>query len=432
MKNYYFLFFGIGVIILISAGFFILGQELPGITFPVAELGNCASKAECKTYCDKPENMLACLDFAEKYNLIPKEEIEIARKMLKLGISEGPGGCRGQAECSAYCDEISHIEECIAFAEKHNLIPPEELKEAKKVAAAIGRGIRPPNCRGKTDCDIYCSQPENMEECLNFAIAAGLIPPEEMEEVQKVLDVLRKGVKPPPCRGKAECEEYCSVPEHFEECIVFAEAAGFISSEEAAMARKTGGKGPGNCRGKEECQAYCEDPAHAEECINFALEYGFMSPEEAEQAKKMLAAGLTAGPGGCKGKEECEAYCNDITHTEECVDFALKAGFMSPEEAERMREMMGKGPPAGMPPEGMPSEGIPPTIPPEKIPPEGIPPGKIPPEALPPEGMMPGPPCTSPEECIKYCSQNPTDPFCQMMPQTPPPPEGVPQIPPPQ
>ncbi len=318
-------------------------EELAGVTFPVAELENCGSKDECAAYCDLSENMSACLDFAEAHNLIPKEEIKIARKMLELGEKAGPGGCRGQAECAAYCDDIYHIEECVSFAEEYGLIPPEELEEEKKVVAALKAGITPPNCKNKIECDVYCNQPENMEECMNFAIAGGLMPPEELKEAKMVLETVKKGVKPPPCRGKVECDVYCSAPEHFEECITFAEATGFVSPEEAAMARRTSGRGPGNCRGKKECEAYCEDPTHMEECINFAVEFGFMSPEEAENAKKMLAAGLTGGPGGCKSKKACEAYCNDLSHMEECVDFAVKAGFMPPEEAAQVKKMAQMG-----------------------------------------------------------------------------------------
>lgn len=276
MKSYYFL----AIFVFIFLGILVLAQEeLPGVTFPVVELGNCGSKAECEAYCDLPENMSACLDFAEAHNLISKEELEMARKMLALGETAGPGGCRGQAECAAYCDDINHIEECLTFTEKYGLIPPEELEEGRKVAAAIRQGITSPNCRNKTECDVYCNQPENMEECINFAIAAGLISSEEQEGTQMALEAIRKGVNPPPCRGKEECDIYWAVPEYLEECLTFAEAAGFISAEEAAMVRKTGGKGPGGCRGRKVCEAYCEDPAHMEECVNFALEHGFISPE---------------------------------------------------------------------------------------------------------------------------------------------------------
>lgn len=315
-------------------------------TFPVAELGNCANEKECEAYCQKPENMGPCLDFAEENDLLPEEEIAIARKMLSAGETSGPGGCRGQAECEAYCDDISHIRECVTFAEEHDLMPPEELEEARKVADAIDRGIQLPPCSSKTECDDVCRLPENMRACITFAKEAGLMPAGDLEEAEKVLAALEKGIQPPPCGGKDECDEYCALPENFETCITFAEAAGFMSAEEAAMVRRTGGKGPGDCRGKDACEAYCEDPAHGDECINFAIENGFMSAEEGEQAKKMLAAGMNVmqgGPGGCKGREECDAYCDDFTHMTDCVDFAEKAGMMSPEDAARARRMAEKG-----------------------------------------------------------------------------------------
>jgi polyhydroxyalkanoate synthesis regulator phasin len=305
----------------------------PDVTFPIAELGNCGSKLECQAYCDLPENMEACLDYAEAHNLIPPEEIEMARKMLALGVTAGPGGCRGQNECQAYCDDINHIEECLDFALKYDLIPPAELEEARKVAQAIKQGIKPPNCRGKDECDIYCNQAEHFEECLNFATAAGLIPPDEIEEAQMVLRAIKKGVKPPNCRGKEECDIYCSQPAHLEECLTFAEAAGFISPEEAEMARKTGGRGPGDCRSEEECQAYCENPANLEECLEFAVMIGEMTAEEAAKA-------LRGGPGGCRTQEECETYCQDPAHFEECLWAAVESGEMSTQEAQQIINQM--------------------------------------------------------------------------------------------
>lgn len=341
MRHFYFLI----IFAFLFLGGFVFAQErdLSGVAYPVPELGNCKNQDECAAYCDKPENMGVCLDFAEANNLIPAEEIAIARKMLAAGETEGPGGCQDQAECEAYCDDISHIEECVTFAEEHDLIPPEELEDAKKVLTAIRQGIEPPNCSSKSECDIYCQAPEHAEECITFAEAAGLMPPDELEEAQKFLAAIKKGVKPPACSGREACDEYCALPENFEECIAFAEAAGFMTPEDAAMARRTGGKGPGDCRGKEACDAFCEDPANMEECVNFGEQYGFMSHEEAENARKMLAAGFTGGPGGCKGKEECDAYCNELANMEECVNFAEKMGFMSPEDAERARRMAQRG-----------------------------------------------------------------------------------------
>jgi hypothetical protein len=181
---------------------------------------------------------------------------------------------------------------------------------------------------------------------MEFAIAADLMPEDEIEEMEMVLKVMKQGIMPPPCRGEAECDAYCSEPEHFEECITFAEAAGFMTPEEVKMARKTGGKGPGNCHGEAECDAYCQDPANMEECINFALEYDLMPPEEAERARKALELGLFlgSGPGGCMSEEECDAYCQDPVNIEECIDLAVKMGDMTEKDAEMARRAGGKGP----------------------------------------------------------------------------------------
>jgi len=51
-------------------------QTAPEISYPIAELGSCTDKAACKTYCDKPENVDACLSFAEKNNLNIGDGIE--------------------------------------------------------------------------------------------------------------------------------------------------------------------------------------------------------------------------------------------------------------------------------------------------------------------------------------------------------------------
>ncbi len=335
-KLFYILIFLFGVTAIV-----VLAQDLSSITYPVAELGNCQNQEECEAYCDNPDNMAPCLDFAEEHNLLPAEEIEMGRKMLQLGQTSGPGGCQGHEECEAYCDNFDHLEECLNFAKQHDMLPPDELAEVEKVLAAIKRGIRPPPCHGKTECDIYCAKPENMEECMIFAEAAGLIPPEEIEEVRKVLQAIKQGATPPPCAGKEECDIYCE--EHILECVDFAVAAGFMTEEEALMVKKTGGKGPGGCKGEEECEAYCDNPDHMEECIKFALEYGFMTQEEADQALKMLEAGLTGGPGGCKGQEECDAFCENPDNMKECIEFSVKAGFMTQEEADQALEMVDMG-----------------------------------------------------------------------------------------
>jgi uncharacterized protein YutE (UPF0331/DUF86 family) len=381
----------------------VLAQGEASVAFPIKELGNCRSFRECADFCDRPENAKVCTEFAEGHGMVMPEQAERAKRMLDSTAMGGPGGCQNEDECKAYCDDITHIDECIAFAEQHGFMSPEELAEAKAVAAAIKRGINPPGncgskedcdeyceepahideciafaeaagfmrpeeaqmvrktggkgpggCQGKKQCDAYCNAPEHMEECMVFAEEHNLIPPEEREDFNKMREAMRKGVKPPPCRGRAECDVYCSKPENAEQCIDFAVAAGFIPPEEAENVRRMAKAGimggPGGCKGKAECETYCDNPDHMVECVDFAEKAGFMRPEEAQMARKMAEKGIMGGPGGCKSKEQCEAYCQIPEHGEECMNFAVEAGFMKPEEAERMRgmhQMMMRGGPGG-------------------------------------------------------------------------------------
>ncbi len=307
------------------------------IQYPIVELGSCENKNDCKKYCDNSQNFDACITFAEKNNLMPKGEIEIAKKFMAGGV-KGPGGCGNKNECETYCDNIDKINECVSFAEKNNILPPKELEEAKKIKAAIEKGIKPPACGSKKSCDVYCSQSEHMEECISFAEVAGFIPPKELDEAKKVLAAVKKGIKPPACRGKEECDIYCSEESHFDECIVFAEAAGFMRPEEVEMARKTKGKGPGGCRGREECDAFCQSESNMEICANFALEHGLMKPEEVKMMRK------TGGksPGNCRGKEKCENFCNNSDNQETCFNFAKEHNLIPQGEMEKMKEGMGQ------------------------------------------------------------------------------------------
>jgi hypothetical protein len=159
-------------------------QTTPGISYPVVELGNCSDKAACKTYCDKSENVDACLSFAEKNNLMSKDEIKTAKNFKKTGMV-GPGGCKGKDECKSYCGNPEHMDECITFAEKNGMMSGEKLDEAKKVKAAIAKGIKPPACGGKEACDAYCSSAEHMDECVRFGEEAGVISKEDAEKIRK-------------------------------------------------------------------------------------------------------------------------------------------------------------------------------------------------------------------------------------------------------
>lgn len=174
---------------ILITGFLVVGAianrvDALEVSYPITELGNCADQASCKAYCDKSANMDACLGFAEKNNLMSKEEIKVAKNFKNTGMT-GPGGCKGKDECSTYCNGPDHMDECITFAEKNGMMSGSQLEEAKKVQGAISRGIKPPACGGKDACNSYCSSKEHMEECVSFAQAAGMISKEEADKIKK-------------------------------------------------------------------------------------------------------------------------------------------------------------------------------------------------------------------------------------------------------
>lgn len=317
------------------------GKSEKDIAFPVAELGNCGNKTECKSYCNEPSNMKACIAFAKEHKLMSGKEAKRAEKVAALEDKKGPGGCQGFEECKSFCDNADNTLTCIEFAKTQGLMDDDELKEAEKVANALRKGAKlPGNCGSKEKCEAYCDDDFHMNECIEFAHTAGFMNDKEYEMAKKT-----GGKGPGGCRGKS-CEKYCDDGAHFEECIAFAEENGMISQKEAQMAKKTGGKGPGGCRGKE-CKDYCEKPENFETCLEFGKEQGFMSEKEYEMAKKTGGK----GPGGCKGEGECKNYCEDPANREECMNFAKEHGLMPEGEM---------GPPAGgggdgggiMPPNG--------------------------------------------------------------------------------
>ncbi|MBU6415413.1 hypothetical protein KGQ34_04215, partial [Patescibacteria group bacterium] len=298
---------------------------LAEIQFPVKELGNCQSEVECTSYCDDADHATACLDFAQKNNLLTPDEIRQKEKLASIGT--GPGGCKSQASCETYCNDVGHIDECVAFGEAHGLLAGKDLEDAKKVQSAIARGKKlPGGCTGKKSCESYCNDADHTDECLAFAEDTGFLSQQEIQQYKTFSDFRKKGETPGGCTTKASCEAYCENPDNMEECLSFGEKTGFVSNEDAAMARKVlplikEGKTPGKCKTKDQCEAYCASEDHADECINFGLQAGMISQKDAEIIKKTGGK----GPGECRGKDECRTYCNQ--NQQECINWAKANGL---------------------------------------------------------------------------------------------------------
>lgn len=283
-----------------------------GIMFPVPELGNCKDKDDCKNYCSRPANMQTCIAFAQSRGLMNREESEQAKKFVnQLQAGGGPGGCKTPQECETFCSDIKNIESCIKFAER-NGIKDKDTEEGEKILKYLQAGGRlPGGCTSKESCENYCGDFNHAGECLAFAEKAGVGPASppagrmregneaSLAQMKKIMELTRKGESPGGCKSKNQCESYCKDQSHFGECVVFAEKAGFITKDQAEMARKTGGKGPGGCDSEDSCKSYCNDPAHRDECFKFAKDHGLIPPEhlqEMQQGMVRLRQGLEQAP----------------------------------------------------------------------------------------------------------------------------------------
>jgi hypothetical protein len=303
------------------------------ITFPIAELGSCQSEEECFAYCDEPGNWDACIAFAEANDLLEEEEIDDYHQMNALMDEGGPGGCSSDAECEAFCGDMGNMNECISFAESHGMMEGEELEEAKKVLAALDAGYEMPGgCTDEQSCETYCQEPAHMEECLAFAEAAGFMDAEEIEEMRAMSEVMLSGNTPGGCTDKNSCEAYCEDPDHMDECLAFAVESGFMSAEEAEQAKEHGMmgpedfEGPGDCKGETECKEYCSQEQNMQECSDFFGD-DFKDHEDDGPNDSHEDYGdkeSFTGPGGCTDESECMSYCSNPSNLEECMEFFEK------------------------------------------------------------------------------------------------------------
>src|SRR3989344_5061044 len=125
-------------------------------------------------------------------------------------------------------------------------------------------------------------------------------------------------------------------------CVIFPQKNNLISKKEAEEGRKfssivnSRGGGPGGCKTRESCEAYCENTDNIDACLAFAEDSDLV---EMRKVAKLLKEGEKF-PGGCKSKSQCEAYCSDPDNMEACLAFAEKAGFIPPEELAIARKVV--------------------------------------------------------------------------------------------
>lgn len=288
-----------------------------GVTFPVAELNNCGSIAECGAYCRKDGNLSACMKFVNTHQLTKADVLSFTISQL--------GNCQIGSDCRNFCNRDENIAQCIDFGDTYDLLSPSNIEISRAFIAAIGSGGTPGSCRTLEECDHYCDDSNHTNECLDYVGKKKLVAEEELSATRKVAEGYRQGIETPgKCRGITECDDYCAAPAHSSECMTYAKKVGFYPSEiQADIAGKftaaaRQGATPGGCTSKEACDAYCAMSSHGVECTDFAVSAGLLSKDDAEAIKKYGGT----GPGGCKSKDECSSFCNQTSNQNVCLQYA--------------------------------------------------------------------------------------------------------------
>ena len=161
------------------------------------------------------------------------------------------------------------------------------------------------------------------------------------------------------CGSVSECMTFCDMSENQVTCIDWAASKKIVSENEAKKVRDMNKKeekfepGPGGCVSPRECDAYCRVDENLRECMDYSVRKGYMSKEEAD---RIIAKTEKGGPGGCKSKSECENFCKNPENADECFSFVVDEGKITKEEAEFMKERMKEGPKKSRRP--APEEGI--------------------------------------------------------------------------
>lgn len=176
-----------------------------GVTFPIAELGSCGSKSECRSFCEDPINRGACIDYASAKGFYKVDEVKKLQESA-LGDAKSELGCDSKQSCAQFCAVEENWEKCGEFAKKRKLSggfvsDPQKSETINKAQEFLG-------CASHESCKDFCLKEENQSKCSEFAKTVGLRGGQE-----------RKG--PGGCLSDSTCKLYCQDPVNKQECAKF-------------------------------------------------------------------------------------------------------------------------------------------------------------------------------------------------------------------
>lgn len=337
--------------------------------------GGCRGDA-CRDYCADTAHVDECVKFAEENNFISKEDAARAKKMMQAAQKGGPGGCKG-SECQAYCMTTEHQKECYEFAKKEGFTRPEDderFETGQKLKQALEQTGGPGGCKSEEACRAYCMDASHVEECIAFAASKGGVPQDRAKKMLEEFSKRQEGFPGAPGMEGMEqrMEKFNEMqkqflqsrpPEGFEK-NGFPPSAGF---QEGRPDTRTGG--PGGCSSAEECMKYCAE--HMEECAKFANQPapGMIQgkdPAQFEEGRKKFTEPIERNEKGSAPFDDARKRFVQPSEKREGIPqippreniqgkFMNPSGCASPEECAKL---MNQGLPGTMPQGGFPQAGM--------------------------------------------------------------------------
>lgn len=142
------------------------------ISFPVADLGNCNSITECKSYCSDATHQTACINFAKAHGFYKQNQDDQVLSAAKTEL-----GCDSKEACQAFCGQQEHWQACGDFARKYHLggQKPEASSSGQiKKEELLQKAQQFLGCSSLDSCKGFCTQPQNQTACQEFARVIGL------------------------------------------------------------------------------------------------------------------------------------------------------------------------------------------------------------------------------------------------------------------
>lgn len=293
-----------------------------GISFPIAELGNCSSPRTCMNYCEEPQNRQACFKFAKAKGLMKEKAGEIPPShVIESALEEL--GCDGKEACMALCSLPENHQKCLDFARRHGIERRYQARYGRPAEEVLSLAQTEFGCNDEESCWKLCNKPENKDLCMQFAKKHKLMKAEQIEAYEKYKNIdkvklLEEAKEVLGCNLIETCMQLCSKPENHSLCSKLGRKHGIIQPKFKSE--------PDNdkpCASQEECKAYCQK--HPDECPGYEEEvkrYQDNGEKTNSEANKTGAFGNFIGPSGCKTEEECKAFC--LNYPDKCPGFPLQ------------------------------------------------------------------------------------------------------------